>query len=170
MLRATERRLARSAIPLVMVGALLPGACAEEESQRVNTDRHGVAISGYDAVAYFTQGQPVRGLPEFEHDWQEARWRFASAAHRDLFAGDPESYAPQYGGNCAGGMALGKVRAVDPEAWAIVDGKLYLSYNKRYAAEFVENAPARIPQADAAWEALGRAESPRARSPDDSTR
>ena len=158
MLCAADRRLAFSPTPLTMVAAVILVACAEEASQRINTDRHGVAISGYDAVAYFTQGRPVRGLPEFEYEWQEARWRFSSAAHRDRFAGDPVAYAPQYGGNCAGGMALGKVRPVDPEAWAIVDGKLYLSYNKHYASKFVEDAPNQIPKANAAWDALGRAE------------
>src|SRR5947208_10322078 len=86
-----------------------------------------VAISGYDPVAYFTDGKPVPGLTEFEHVWHDARWRFASAGHRDLFVGDPNRYAPQYDGYCAGGVAEAAVfgahkDTVDPEAWAIVDG------------------------------------------------
>ena len=136
--------------------ALALAACTE--GQTVNKDRDGLAILGYDSVAYFTEGRPVQGSPEFEHEWQEARWRFSRAAHRELFAGDPEAYAPQYGGNCAGGMALGVVRRVDPEAWAIVDGKLYLNRAKRYVAGFVEDAPNQIAKANAEWEARGRSE------------
>lgn len=95
-----------------------------------------LAISGYDPVAYFTDGKPVAGKSEHEFVWHSARWRFASAEHRDMFAGDPERYAPQYDGYCAMGVRGVEVAAphkdtVDPEAWAIVEGKLYLTHTKR---------------------------------------
>src|SRR6266436_1823661 len=82
-----------------------------------------LAISGYDPVAYFTDGKPVPGLTEFEYVWHDARWRFASAGHRDLFVGDPNHYAPQYDGYCAMGVsgvsfAPAHKDTVDPEAWA----------------------------------------------------
>src|SRR5205807_871929 len=94
-----------------------------------------LAISGYDPVAYFTVGKPVPGQSEFEHSWHNARWRFASAAHRDAFAGNPDRYAPEYDGYCAGGIALKSPHkdTVDPEAWAIVDGKLYLTHDRHWA-------------------------------------
>ena len=142
-------------LPIALVAGL--AACGADV-QRVNTDSDGVAILGYDTVAYFTEGRPVKGSPEYEHVWQASRWRFANAEHRDLFAKDPESYAPQYGGNCAGAMARGRYARVDPEAWVIVDDKLYLNFNERYAAEFAEDASTRIPQADAHWNALDTTE------------
>jgi hypothetical protein len=67
-------------------------------SKRVNTDEFGVAIHGYDTVAYHTEGRPVKGRSDFSYSWNEAVWHFASAKTRDLFAADPERYAPQYGG------------------------------------------------------------------------
>jgi enamine deaminase RidA (YjgF/YER057c/UK114 family) len=112
-----------------------------------------LAISGYDPVAYFTDGRPVPGLTEFEHVWHDARWRFSSASHRDLFVGDPYRYAPQYDGYCAGGMAADAPHkdTVDPEAWAIVDGKLYLTHTTRSLDRWSQNAADRIKRADANW-------------------
>ncbi len=154
MTQPTMRRVRGAGV----LAATLLCAVACTQGQTVNKDADDIAILGFDAVAYFTESRPVAGSAEFEHPWQGARWRFSSAAHRDLFASDPEAYAPQYGGNCAGGMARGRVARVDPEAWAIVDGKLYLNYDKRYRDEFVEDAPDQIARADAEWEQRGRAQ------------
>ena len=71
---------------------------ADSTKKKVNTDSLGVAIKGYDPVAYFTEGHPVKGTKEFEFEWQEAKWRFATAANRNKFAANPQAYAPQYGG------------------------------------------------------------------------
>src|SRR5262245_43490248 len=98
-------------------------------AQQVNAAR-GLAIQGYDVVAYFTDGRPVRGTEAFTHRWQNAEWRFTSAEHRDAFAASPERYAPQYGGFCAYGVAQGYRVDIDPEAWRIVDGRLYLNYSQ----------------------------------------
>ena len=84
--------------------------------ERINKDAEDLAILGYDTVAYFTDGRPVKGSPEFEYVWQDARWRFANAEHRTLFASEPEHYAPQFGGFCTGGMTLGRLAPIDPEA------------------------------------------------------
>jgi hypothetical protein len=112
-----------------------------------------LAISGYDPVAYFTDGKPVPGLTEFEHLWHDARWRFASAAHRDLFVGDPNRYAPQYDGYCAGGVSSDAPHkdTVDPEAWAIVDGKLYLTHTTRSLGRWSQNQAEKIKTADQNW-------------------
>jgi hypothetical protein len=75
-----------------------PWGLAADKKIPINTDEVGVAIKGYDTVAYFTDNQAVKGTPEFETLWQDARWHFASAEHRDMFKADPERYAPQYGG------------------------------------------------------------------------
>jgi len=116
-----------------------------------------LSIGGYDPVAYFTDGKPVPGKTEFEYVWHDARWRFASAAHRDLFIKDPEHYAPQYDGYCAMGIAGLAVAAphkdtVDPEAWAIVDGKLYLTHTMRTMEErWRLNTAENIKRADENW-------------------
>src|SRR5262245_47118602 len=90
---------------------------------------NGVAINGYDAVAYFTDHKPVKGTDQFTAVYKGAIFRFASAAHRDAFASDPEHYAPQYGGYCAFGTAEGHKASTEPQAFTVVDNKLYLNYN-----------------------------------------
>src|SRR5437868_11009092 len=96
-------------------------------------DEPRLSISGYDPVAYFTDGKPLQGKAEFEYLWHRLRWRFANNDHRDLFMKSPDRYAPQYDGYCAMGTsndAAAHKDTVDPEAWAIVDGKLYLTHNQ----------------------------------------
>jgi hypothetical protein len=114
---------------------------AKSEIAAYNVDSANVAIHGYDTVAYFTEGKPVKGSSEFEHVWEDTRWHFTNATNRDLFAANPDRYAPQYGGYCALGIAAGEYAHVDPEAWAIIDGKLYLNKSKKYLAIW-EEAPA----------------------------
>lgn len=116
----------------------------------INT-KEGVAIHGYDPVAYFTQGRPVQGSPEYSYAWAEAEWHFANQAHRDLFAEDPERYAPQYGGYCAWAVSNRSLADIDPNAWHIEDGRLFLNYNNRLNRRFVSDLPARIQQADENW-------------------
>ena len=120
-------------------------------------DEPRLSISGYDPVAYFTDGKPVQGKPEFEYLWHRLRWRFASGEHRDLFTRDPKHYAPQYDGYCAMGTSNDEAAhkdTVDPEAWAIVDGKLYLTHNRYWMQVWRENAKEHIRQADQDWEAV----------------
>ena len=116
-------------------------------------DELRLSIGGYDPVAYFTDGKPVPGMAEFEYQWHDARWRFASAAHRNLFAKNPEHYAPQYDGYCALGVAFKEPHkdTVDPNAWAIVDGKLYLTHTARALAAWRGNAAANIDRAKETW-------------------
>src|SRR5215467_12639367 len=120
-------------------------------------DEPRLSINGYDPVAYFTDGKPVQGKPEFEYSWHRLRWRFASGEHRDLFTRDPKHYAPQYDGYCALGTSADEAAhkdTVDPEAWAIVDGKLYLTHNRYLLEVWRENAKEHIRQADQDWEAV----------------
>ncbi len=111
----------------------------------------GVAIRGYDPVAYFTAGQPTPGNSEFTHDWQGATWQFSSAENRDLFSGDPEQYAPQYGGYCAWAVKEGTTAPIDPQAWKIVDGKLYLNLNPSIQKRWQKDIPGHIAKADQNW-------------------
>ena len=141
-------------LALVMAVALAVPAVAGG-AHKVNTDGDRVAIKGYDPVAYFTEQRPVKGKPEFEHVWQDARWRFASAKHRDMFAGDPDRYSPRYGGFCTGGMAIGRLAPIDPEAWAIVDGRLYLHHSKEVRDRVVGNPAPTIAKAEKNWAEVG---------------
>jgi YHS domain-containing protein len=85
-----------------------------------------LVLRGHDPVAYFTEGRPVKGSPQLSHDWDGGRYHFASARNRDMFVADPDRYAPQFGGYCTGSMSRGVRNEGNPEAWAIVDGKLYV--------------------------------------------
>lgn len=89
-----------------------------------------VAISGYDPVAYFTAGRPTQGNAQFKASYQGAEFRFANAANRAAFIANPARYAPQYGGYCAYAVAQGSTAGIDPNAWSIVDGKLYLNISR----------------------------------------
>jgi hypothetical protein len=112
----------------------------------------GVAIEGYDPVAYFTESRAVKGSDAFAYDWLGATWIFATAEHRDLFLAQPVSYAPQYGGHCALGTAFGETTAnIDPEAWSIVDGKLYLQYSQGAREGWEQDRAKRIAAADQKW-------------------
>ena len=91
-----------------------------------STTSDGVAIDGYDPIAYFTNDDAVRGSADFAHEWSGATWHFASAANAEQFAKDPTKYAPQFGGRCAFGASLGKEADASPESWRIIDGKLCL--------------------------------------------
>ena len=118
---------------------------------RFFVDNKGLAIRGTDPVAYFTQGSPVAGKAEFTHTWSGATWRFASAENRDRFAANPEQYAPQYGGFCSWAVSQGYTAPIDPQAWKIVDGKLYLNYSKGVQRRWERDIPGNIKKADANW-------------------
>jgi YHS domain-containing protein len=111
----------------------------------------GIAIRGADPVAYFTDSAYVPGSAEFTHDWQGATWQFASAEHRDSFAANPEAYAPQYGGFCAWAVSQGYTAEVDPEAWKVVDGKLYLNFDKKIQKRWEKDIPGFIAAANQNW-------------------
>lgn len=137
---------------LIVAAVALP-ALGQDKVPPVDASK-GIAIKGYDAVAYFEQSQPVKGSPSFAYQWNGAKWYFATAAHRDTFAKDPEHYAPQYGGYCAYGMSQGHAVPVDPQAWKIVDDKLYLNYNKDIQKEWFKDIPGHIKEADENWPKL----------------
>lgn len=134
------------------VGIAAPGWAQD----RILTDGEDLAIRGYDPVAYFTLGEPTPGDPAFETEWHGARWWFVSAEHEALFEADPDRYAPRYGGYCAAAMFLGRRGMADPEAWEIIDGRLYLAYSQQDIDEFTADAGHRIPVADDNWQTLGQ--------------
>lgn len=111
----------------------------------------GLALKGYDPVAYFNDGKAVEGSEQFTHEWNGANWRFASAEHRDAFIREPEKYAPQFGGYCAWAVSHGYTAKGDPNAWKIVDDKLYLNYNQDVKAKWEQDVPGYISRGDENW-------------------
>ncbi len=138
----------------VVAGAFLFLAAVPAPAAEPIHTTDGMALSGYDAVAYFTEGRAVKGSNELEIEWGGARWRFASSANRDAFKGAPAKYAPQYGGYCAWAVSRDYTYSADPEAWRIVDGKLYLNYNKDVQAKWAQEVPQIIDRADKNWPAV----------------
>lgn len=114
---------------------------------------NGVAIRGTDPVAYFQVGQPLLGSQQFTHNWMGVNWWFSSAENRDLFAASPEQYAPQYGGFCAFAVANGYTAPIVPEAWSIVEGKLYLNFSLRVRDRWERDIPGNIARANENWPA-----------------
>ena len=128
----------------LLAAALLVLACTAQAQD-------DLALNGYDPVAYFTEKKPVPGKPELTVRHEGATYRFASAANRDAFAAAPEKYAPQYGGYCAFGMASGYKAPIEPDAWTVVDGKLYLNYNQSVRSRWSSDIPGFVTKADANW-------------------
>jgi enamine deaminase RidA (YjgF/YER057c/UK114 family) len=148
VVRSSPVKLSAALTGLLFAAILVPDARSEEPK---------LSISGYDPVSYFTDGKPVQGKAEIEYLWHKLAWRFASPAHRDLFAKDPDHYAPQYDGYCAMGVSNDDAAhkdTVDPEAWAIVDGKLYLVHNQYWLGVWREHSEEYIKRANASWQAL----------------
>jgi len=110
-----------------------------------------VAIRGYDPVAYFNEGKPVKGKDQYSVSLKGATWRFSSAANRDSFQNNPEKFSPQYGGYCAWAVSQGYTASTDPEAWHIEKGKLYLNYSKGVQRQWKQDVPGNIAKGDANW-------------------
>jgi hypothetical protein len=111
----------------------------------------GYAVNGYDVVGYFTQGKPVEGKKTFLYQWHNAYWLFSTKQNLDSFSHSPEKYAPQFGGYCAYGVSEGHKATTEPDAWTIVDGKLYLNYNKDVQQLWKKDIPGRIIKAEENW-------------------
>ncbi len=109
------------------------------------------AINGYDPVAYFTEGKPVKGKSAHTFDYKGAAWKFSSEQNKQAFMDSPEKYTPQYGGYCSYAVANGTTASTDPDAWTIHDGKLYLNYSISVRAKWSEDIPGNIRKANAHW-------------------
>ncbi len=111
----------------------------------------GIAVDGSDVVAYFTQSKPVPGSADFSYDWMGAKWLFSSAENRDMFAANPEAYAPQFGGYCAYAVSQGYTAPTVPEAWTVYDGKLYLNFSMRAQELWSQDIPGNIAKGNENW-------------------
>ncbi len=149
-----HRRQPRAAL-LPVLATMAVFACPANAADKAGifSTRDG-AIRGYDPVAYFTEGQAVRGTPQLSYRWKDADWRFASQAHLDLFRANPDRYAPRYGGWCAYAMSRGRYASIVPQAWTIHEGRLYLNYSKAIQRKWSKDLAANVGDADRHWRAL----------------
>jgi YHS domain-containing protein len=153
---ADVRKSLRNLIVAGGLASAVMGAATAHADGTVNTGYFGgVAIMGYDPVSYFTDGKAVKGSEKIAYDWLGTPWHFASDEHRKMFMSEPVKYAPQYGGYCVGEVSLDSVTVnVDPEAFKIIAGKLYLSYDKPDMELIAAHADEVLPKAEAAWPAV----------------
>lgn len=112
---------------------------------------NGIAINGFDPVAYFADGAPVKGDPSISSDWQGAKLLFASADNKALYDADPEKYAPRYGGYCAYAVSKGATAPTDPQAWTVYEDRLYLNFSLDVRSIWQQDIPGNIQRADANW-------------------
>ena len=156
-----SRLTRRVLLCLGATAALLAGTAAHAAEPPINTlknsffsGRTDTAINGYDTVAYFTVGKPVKGLDSLTSDWMGAKWKFSSQAHLDLFKANPEKYAPQYGGYCAYGVTQGYLVKVEPDQFTVRDGKLYLNYDAEVQTKWAKDPVGYIRMADEKFQPL----------------
>jgi YHS domain-containing protein len=137
---------------LLVVGLALP--VFAQTKTLLNLDKTGVAIQGYDPVAFFTDKKPVKGDPKFVAKHDGAIYQFASKEHKDLFKADPAKYEPEFGGYCAYGVSRNKLVEIDVDAFQIVDGKLLLQYSKSVRDDFNADAKGNLAKANTNWTSL----------------
>jgi YHS domain-containing protein len=149
-MRNAIARLLLSALLVLMFVAATPASAGDH--RLLATDADHVAIQGYDTVAYFTDGKAIKGSSTYEYVWDDAKWYFASAVHRDSFIAEPEHYMPRFGGFCAGAMRIRLLVPANPEAWAIVDGKLFMvAGDAKDIDQWKVNAASNIQKANEIW-------------------
>ncbi len=146
----TRRALFVAAFAIPVAGTILRPAFANEPEIFAPG---GVAISGYDPVAYFTEGKPVPGEMGHALMWRGVTWYFANAETMEAFEMNPEAYAPQYGGYCAYAMSKGAVAPTVPEAFTVAGGRLYLNYSTEVRAIWRQDIAGNIALADSHWPA-----------------
>jgi YHS domain-containing protein len=135
---------------ILAAAATLLATAAFAKSPAIYTENR-IAIDGSDTVAYFIQGKPVRGDKSIFVNWNGSKWLFSTPENKAKFEANPEAYAPQYGGYCAFAMAKGAVAPTLPEAWTIVNGKLYLNYSLGIRTKWNSDIPGFIKTADSIW-------------------
>lgn len=157
--RFKRRRFAAATIGVVTM--LLAAACATEPGHISATDPvpglhapQGLAVHGYDTVAYFSDQRPIEGSPAFVQRWHGAEWRFVSREHQQAFAANPDHYAPQYGSYCAFAVSRGTTADGDPQQWAVVGDRLYLNNNAFAKALWERDRQGNIAAGDINWPLL----------------
>lgn len=146
----TRRAMLFGGAYLAAAAVLLPKIARAEKMNLTD----GLAIKGHDPVAYFTQDAAVLGSSDYTTEYKGATYRFASAENLNAFNANPAKYAPKYGGYCAYAVSKGALAPVDPEAFSVVDDRLYLNFSKRVRQTWSEDIPGNIKAADENWPKL----------------
>lgn len=149
-MKLTKRAGAAGVLALLLAVA----AVAAENPQFPNVDRDGVILDGYDPVAFFTDGKPVKGLESLSSTWRGATYRFASAEHKALFDADPAKYEPQFGAWCAYAVSQGRTAPIQIETWSIVEGRLVVQHNAKAVALWEKDPVTLLHLADERWPAV----------------
>ncbi len=139
------------AVSMLLLASAMPWPAAAKDPLNAS---YGLAIEGYDAVAYFHAGRALHGSARYRSLWHGAVWLFTTPANRDAFAAEPGRFAPRYGGYSAHGVAKGELYPIDPEAFLIIDATLYLHANHHVKRLFAEDPAAYIARADAQWQRI----------------
>lgn len=137
---------------LMIIAAAMAAACSTADAVALNTDNTGLSLRGYDTVAYFAVDNAVKGDAKYSYVWNGAKWLFSSEENMNKFMANPEAYAPQFGGYCAYAVSEGYTADADPEAWKVVDGKLYLNYSMEVKETWEKNQGERIANAKKNWQ------------------
>jgi YHS domain-containing protein len=135
---------------ILMLTLTLASVVSYAQNAEIFSNKKG-AINGYDVVAYFKESKPVKGDTQFKYQWKDTNWYFSSNENLETFKANPEKYTPQYGGFCAYGTSEGHKAPTEPDAWTIVEGKLYLNYNKDVKSLWNKNQRELIKKADDNW-------------------
>jgi YHS domain-containing protein len=134
--------------------ALVSATHAQDKPKRINTNDSAYAIGGYDPVAYFEDGKAIHGKTELAYDYHGAHWLFSTDARRQKFIKTPAAFAPQYDGYCAYGVSRGNLVPIDPQAFTVRGGKLYLNYSLDIRKQWLSDVQARIQKADEVFPTL----------------
>ena len=142
------------------LGALIAFAVLASAADIVNIDKNGFALQGYDPVAYFTDGKPVKGSPQFTASYKGATYQFASAEHKQLFEKSPAKYEPQFGGFCGYAASIDKLAPVEAEYFEVLHDRLILQHNKKAWELWHKDVEDNLKKADANWPTLSQQKAP----------
>ncbi|GLU52580.1 YHS domain-containing (seleno)protein [Dyadobacter frigoris] len=136
----------------ILISLFLLGALTITFAQKSEIfEKDGIAIKGYDVVAFHTDAKATKGIENFTYRWKDTNWLFENQANLDLFKKDPEKYAPQYGGYCAYGTADGHKAPTETDTWTVKENKLYFNYNKKVQTAWNKDQMGYIEKADKNW-------------------
>ena len=143
----------RTSSLLTAILVVITTSCTHKTTSEIFTSS-SQAIGGYDPVSYFTESRAIKGSTQFSYEWKDATWLFSSKQNLDSFSANPSKYSPQYGGWCAFGCSNGRKATTDPDAWTIVDGKLYLNHSAEVKEKWMKDQKQRIELADKNWPSI----------------
>lgn len=141
---------------LILMSLIVTTLCQAQKSEIF--EEKGIALAGYDVVAFFQDGKAIKGSREFSTEWKKSLWYFNNDKNLKSFQADPERFVPQYGGYCAYGAAEGHKAATQADTWTIIDNKLYFNYNRKVKELWMKDTPGYIKSADRNWEKIKHSE------------